>query len=165
MYLRTAIFKGETVLGQYEEIFKVMGTPLAGEMEKVCPQEMWRRKVCAIPLYESQPLAGCLPGAPPQAVSLFAQLCTVNPDKRATTRTALDHPYLLEAATEENKESARTTALRVPLMTYFRDVPANVSSPNLVKDLLRRECSTPSPSRTPSPVQPPPPLCKSPTAT
>ncbi|CAB1100381.1 unnamed protein product [Ectocarpus sp. CCAP 1310/34] len=104
---RRPLFPGVSDVDQVARIFQVMGTPT---------DESWPEH-CALPDYvefKPQPpvdLSSLLSAASPDAMDLLLRLLVLRPDKRATAREALRHPYF----TKHEPKPCEPSELALPI--------------------------------------------------
>ncbi|CAG8519762.1 2110_t:CDS:2 [Acaulospora morrowiae] len=89
LMLRTPYLPGETDLGQLETIFQALGTP----NEEDWPGFSELSKNVRFQKFPRPPLKQLFTAAGNDAIDLLEKLLTYDPNKRITTREALNHPY------------------------------------------------------------------------
>lgn len=90
---RKPLFPGKNFVDQLTLIFSLIGTPSAGEIEKVKSSQA-QRFLRAMNKKKRVPLFTVFPNASSEAIDLLDRMLQFNPKQRITVDGALKHPYM-----------------------------------------------------------------------
>ena len=94
LFLRKPLFVGNGYeVEQIFKIFEVLGTPSVSEWENLPNLPDWK---LTFPKWNPQPLNQVVPTMPQLGLDLLARMLELNPEKRITAWSALEHPYFNE---------------------------------------------------------------------
>jgi len=129
LLLRVPLFPGDSDLGQLTKIFDVLGTPNESNWagHKTLPD------YCEFKAMPPRSLKDIFTAAPDDLISLLDSLLRLNPNERATARTALKYPFM------SNKPGPTPPHL-LPLPSTIARVPEE--KPSLKRKLLEASDST-----------------------
>lgn len=87
------LFPGSDHIDQLTKILQIVGTPDQEFMQKIT-SETARSYICSLPKYPPKDFPTFFQGANPLAIDLLKNLLSMDPARRYTAETALQHPYL-----------------------------------------------------------------------
>ncbi|KAI8612395.1 kinase-like domain-containing protein [Chytriomyces sp. MP71] len=87
------LFQGRDYIDQLQKVFEVIGTPPESALTPLCSSRVVRH-IRSWPHYQKMNPKRLFPNIDVQALDLFDQLLTFNPNERVSAKQALSHPYL-----------------------------------------------------------------------
>ena len=126
------LFPGRHYLDELNNIFSVIGSPSAEDLENIKGADS-KRHIASLPDKPKVPLKQLFPGTEPSALDVLDRMITFNPKNRITVEQALDHQYLVRYHDGAN-EPVASEPFRFE--TEFDDLPQHE-----IKELIRLEAA------------------------